>query len=129
ALDIAEEELPPAKQVADTLEAVPALSPLAWVLGYNFPVHRIGPGFQPAEAAEPTFLAVYRNRADEVQFMELNTVTARLLEMVRDGDGASTVEALLRQLSEELGMELEVLQAPGLEQVQQLADASIIIWQ
>ncbi|NND68688.1 MAG: DUF2063 domain-containing protein, partial [Halioglobus sp.] len=27
ALDIAEEELPPAKQVADTLDAVPALSP------------------------------------------------------------------------------------------------------
>ena len=34
----------------DLLAGVPVLSPLAWPLAYRFPVHRLGPDFQPAEA-------------------------------------------------------------------------------
>lgn len=127
ALDIAEEELPPARQVDDPLTAVPLLSPLAWVLAYRFPVHRIGPGYTPAEAGEPTFLAVYRNRDLEVRFMELNNVTARLLELVRDNDGATT-QALLTRLAGDIGMDAASLQAPGLEQLEQLAGVGVITW-
>lgn len=68
----------------DLLEGIPVLSPLALLLTYAWPVHRISPEFRPASApAEPTRLVVYRDRRDEVGFLEINVVTARLLEMLR----------------------------------------------
>ena len=71
----------------DLLEGIPVLSPLAWPLAYTFPVHRIGPDFQPEEApAEPTRLLAYRNRNDQVKFMEINPVTWLLLEKLQSGD-------------------------------------------
>lgn len=67
----------------DLLQGVPVLSPLAWPLAYDFPVHRIGPDFQPQRPGEtPTFLVVYRTLADELGFLEINAVTARLLELL-----------------------------------------------
>jgi len=81
-------ELEPAPQLADPdgdlLDGVPVVSPLAWSLAYRFPVHRIGPAFLPKEpGATPTHLIVYRDRRDEVKFIEANAVTARLLELLR----------------------------------------------
>jgi hypothetical protein len=85
ALDVAEAEPDwPAIDVnGDLLRGSPVVSPTAWSLAYRFPVHRIGPGWQDAEAEAPmTYLVVYRNREDEVKFMVINAVTARLLELI-----------------------------------------------
>ena len=61
-------------------------SPLAWLLAYQFPVHQIGINNQPAEpSAQPNFLLVYRNADDQVKFIELNPVSARLLELLDEG--------------------------------------------
>lgn len=69
----------------DMLQGIPLLSPLAWPLSYRFPVHRIGPDFQPGEPpAQATHLLVYRNRADEVKFMQLNDVTRFLLALMQE---------------------------------------------
>jgi hypothetical protein len=87
---------------ADLLAGIPLLSPLAWALAYRFPVHRIGPVFQPQQpSAEPHYLLVYRNRADSVRFMEINAATARLLELLRQ-PAATTGRELLAQLAREL---------------------------
>ncbi len=126
ALDTAEADLPPQLPLDDLLRAVPRLSPLAWSLAYRYPVHRIGPGFRPAEAGEPTYLVVYRNREDGVQFMELNAVAARLLEMLRDNRSATAGE-LLSALARELGLEEESILAHGGEQLQQFIDLSIVL--
>ena len=68
----------------DLLTGIPVLSPVAWPLSYKFPVHQIRPDFQPAEApAQPTHLMVYRNRSNKVQFMELNPVTAHLVQVMK----------------------------------------------
>jgi hypothetical protein len=68
----------------DLLDGVPVVSRLAWSMAYAFPVHRIGPDFQPgAPPAQPTHLVVWRNRDDEVKFMEANAVTARLLALMQ----------------------------------------------
>ena len=68
------------------LEGIPALSPLVWPLQYRFPVHRISPDCLPEEPpAQPTYLVVYRDRHDHVGFLELNPVSARLLELMREG--------------------------------------------
>lgn len=79
----------------DLLEGVPVLSPLAWALSYRFPVHEIGPGFQPREAPEkPTHLLVYRNRQDDVKFMRLNAVSALLLQLLKDQPHLTGLEVL-----------------------------------
>jgi len=62
---------------------------------YRFPVHRIGPDYQPQEApAQPTYLVVCRRRDDRAGFVELNAVAARLLELILLEDGRTGAELL-----------------------------------
>ena len=103
------------------------LSPLAWVLSYRFPVHRIGASFQPDAPGDPVYLAVYRDRDDRVQFMELNAATARLLELARDNED-KTVEALLVQLAAELNLAPEAIATAALQQITDFAARGVILW-
>lgn len=87
----------------DLLEGIPAISPLAWLLNYRFPVHKISPEFQPKEANKnPTYLLVYRDPDYEVRFIEANLVTARLTQLIIDNSNKTSRE-LLEQLVDELG--------------------------
>lgn len=107
ALDVAATELPGAgiDPAGDLLRGRPVLSPLAWSLCYTYPVHRLSPEFQPATPPpQPTYLVVYRNRADRVRFLEINAVTARLLQLLMPGSGPEmTGEQALRSVAHELG--------------------------
>ena len=49
-----------------------------------WPVHRIGPDWQPRHA-EPTFLVVFRDAQLDVQFAEINAVTAHVLSLLDQG--------------------------------------------
>ena len=109
----------------DLLANVPVKSVLAWVYAYQFPVHRISTEFIPEEPAEQTvFLAVYRRDNDKVGFLELNPVTARLLELLDENDSQISGEALLRSLAEEINYaNVEALiqhGATALEEMRQL---------
>jgi len=130
ALDTAADELPPAVPVRDLLAAVPRLSPVALSLAYRYPVHRIGPGFRPGPAAGETgidtYLAVYRNREDEVRFLELNALTSRLLEKIRDNRD-STGRELLLELARETGTGRASILMHGGEQLRQFADLSLVL--
>lgn len=87
----------------DLLAGRPVLSPLAWPLSYHYPVHVIGPGNQPTEPpASTTHLLVYRNDDDEVHFLELNAVSARLVALLRDTCDL-TGRKILEQIADELG--------------------------
>lgn len=80
----------------------PALSPLAWLLSYQYPVHKIGPDFLPdAPGDEPTYLMIYRDMGDEVGFLDLNPVTARLVALIQERP-QDTAEQLLGSIAEEL---------------------------
>ncbi|CAA0098372.1 Uncharacterised protein [Halioglobus japonicus] len=125
ALDISEEVLPARVEVQDILAAVVRLSPLAWCLCYQFPVHRIGPAFRPVQASEPTYLVVYRDWADKVGFIELNAVTARLLELIRENT-SGTAQTVLTSLAAELGQPPEQILPHGREQLGQLAAKGVI---
>jgi len=107
ALDVAATELPRdgIDPAGDLLRGHPVLSPLAWNLCYTYPVHRLSPEFQPATPPpQPTYLVVYRNRADQVKFLEINAVTARLLQLLMPGSGPEmTGEQALRSVAHELG--------------------------
>lgn len=104
ALLIAEDEPTPAgvDPHGDLLAGRPLVSPLAWSLVYRYPVHQIGPDHEPkTPPAEPTRLLVFRDRADQVQFMEVNAVTQRLIELLRECPDR-TGEAALAQIATEL---------------------------
>jgi hypothetical protein len=86
----------------DLLNGIPVLSPLAWHLAYPYPVHRIGPCCLPREpGTTPTCLVVYRDRNDVVGFLEINTVTKRLLELIDAGQNQTGI-ALLQRIAKEM---------------------------
>lgn len=106
ALSIAEDEpdLDSVERESDLLAGVPAVSPLAWLCGYHFPVHRIGPDFRPdAPDEQPTWLVVYRRLDDRIGFLELNAATARLFELARDNTAGRTGRELLLTVAAEIG--------------------------
>ena len=79
----------------DFIDAIPVISPLAWPLSYHYPVHRISPQFIPETPGEQTtYLLVYRDPDDEVGFIELNPVSARLLALLRENTKLSGRQAL-----------------------------------
>lgn len=110
------------------LEGVPVLSPVARVLAYQYPVHRIGPDFRPDRPGEqPVFLVVYRKRNDEVGFTEINAVTARLLELISENTERSGRE-LLTRIADETGQpEPRVLIEAGLEILEKLKQQEIVL--
>jgi len=65
------------------IEGVPLLNPVLANLHYDWPVHRIAPRrkVKPAE----TWLLVFRDADDRVQFSEINAFTARLLTLLEAG--------------------------------------------
>jgi hypothetical protein len=84
----------------DLLAGVPVKSVLTWAFAYRFPVHRISTDFLPTEATEqPAYLAVYRCSDDKVRFLELNSVTAALLDAIENNQAALSGENLLRELA------------------------------
>lgn len=85
----------------DLIDGVPVKSRLAWNLTYHYPVHRISPDFVPEEP-ENTHLVVYRDRQEQVRFLEINAVTQRLLQLMDEAPEASG-----RQLLQKIALELE----------------------
>lgn len=76
-------------------------SPLAWPLVYHFDVHKIGPDYRPqTENDLPVFLLVYRNSHDSITFIELNPVSARLLDLLNEGKtGTDASDIIASQLA------------------------------
>ena len=86
---------------ADLLSHRPVLTPTLRTLEYPYPVHRIGPRFQPkAPDPEPTHLVVFRDQEDTVRFVVINVVSARLLALLLESD--ITGEAACMQIASEL---------------------------
>ncbi len=129
ALSISEESLDrgDVNSEGNLLTGIPVLSPLAWHLSYRFPVHKIGPDFMPDEAGEaPTNIVVYRNREDEVCFMEVNLVTKRLLELISENNNESGEQLLTRIATEMSHPQPDVVVRGGSEILEGLAQKDII---
>lgn len=87
---------------SNCLDGMPVMNPIARARAYRFPVHRISPDFQPSEAPpEPTYLVVYRDREDQVGFMEMNPITARLIDLISQRTAQSGRD-LLKQIANEM---------------------------
>ena len=82
-----------------------SINPTAHVLAYEWPVHLIGPDFQPTEAPDaPTFLAVFQNVNAQSEFILLTPLAALLLENIEQRATCSTAEhiRILAQQHEDL---------------------------
>ncbi|MCZ6853699.1 MAG: putative DNA-binding domain-containing protein [Gammaproteobacteria bacterium] len=102
------------------------LSPLLKVLSYRYPVHRISPEYQPLEPPDDaTHLVVYRKRNDKVHFLESNTVTHRLLQVLEEPlSGSRALELLANELS---GVDRQIVTEQGAAILEQLRDTEIIL--
>ena len=128
ALDVSPEEIPDIdSKVEELLLSKPEVSPLAWRLSYQYPVHKLGPEYQPKEPPEQaTYVVVYRNRAQEVKFLETNAVTIHLLQLFED-QGITAREALT-VIAEQLGYDSpDAVLNSGKELVEQLYSLEILI--
>lgn len=133
ALFVAEQDIPvntfdSQANNGNLLDSIPVLSPLAWLMVFQYPVHKIGPSFQPQEPdQQPTCLVIYRNRQDKVCFLEANMVTARLLELC-DENPDRMGRDLLGQMATELNhSDPAVVIEGGAETLAQLHSLDIIV--
>lgn len=86
----------------DLLTGIPVLNPIILPQSYDYPVHRISPDYLPDSPLEvPTYLLVYRRKNDDVGFLELNPVSARLIECIQHNKGKSGLQ-LLEEIAAEL---------------------------
>lgn len=110
------------------LEGHPAMSPLAWLLTYAWPVQQIKPGFLPEQPAQqPVCLIVYRDADDEVQFTEINLVTAKLIQQLELNQNASGAD-VLHEIAAELGYDNpEPILNSGLQILEDLRLKGIIL--
>ena len=82
-------------QQGDLLNGIPVLSPLAWPLSYQYPVHEIRKDFQPDRQPEtPTHLLVWRQRNFSIKFMQLNEISLLLLQKMKEESTHSGLELL-----------------------------------
>ena len=132
ALSIAKETLPKvvtSKKAENLLPQQIQLSALAVSLAYQYPVHEISPDFLPLDVpAQASYLIVYRNREDAVNFIQTTAVTYRLLQLV-DGKSQS-VQACLQQIATEMTLSnSESLIENGVEIIQNLIEKNILFIQ
>ena len=96
--------MPATRTVADILATALHANPTLQLGIDPWPVHRIGPAFQPdTPDATPTCLAVYRDSADTVRFTQLNPLSAHLLSLLQAQP--LTGQAALQQLATDAGMD------------------------
>jgi len=84
----------------DIIQNTPIISPLAWHLSYQYPVHLISDKHRPE--AKETYLVVYRDRQNEIHFLELNPVTYRLLDILKENPEMTGLKAV-----EQIAVELQ----------------------
>ena len=112
----------------DLLTGRPVFSPLAWPLMYQFPVHTMGPDNLPGEAPEQaTFLVVYRNRNDQVKFLEINPVTARLIGLLHENNSYTGNDAIANIAEQMSNLDPAVIQQGGKTALEELQSLGIIL--
>ena len=94
------------------LEDKPVFSPYMELSSYRWPVHKIAPDYLPQEApVDETYLLVFRDLQEEVCFLQINPLTAALIERLRAGD--LSIDDAFSQLADEVQLPMDQLQRFG----------------
>lgn len=109
----------------DLLIYQPAFSPTMQLLNYEYAVQKISPRYKAKEKVN-TQLLVYRNTEYAVKFVELNSVTYRLIELLQQED--TTGEQALTMIANELDhSQPESVIQFGLEILNELRNQGVIL--
>ncbi len=114
------------------LDAVYELSPVAWPLAYDWPVHELGPDFMPEAPLEMvTTLLVYRDADDAIQFMVLSPVLYEFIQRLANPDVVEIVErptarTVLQGLAEALQVPVADLEGFAQSVLQDLIDRQVL---
>ncbi|MGQ0800819.1 MAG: HvfC family RiPP maturation protein [Pseudomarimonas sp.] len=113
----------------DLLVARPVLSPLAWPLAYQFPVHRIRADFQPEQAPEqPTFLLIVRERDNKIRFKAIEAIGFHLLQALAHNPGQRSGREVLLDLAAQVGViDGEAFVVAGAQMLEQLRQRQAIL--
>ena len=113
------------------LERIYELSPVAWPLAYQWPVHQLSVDNQPqepgGESGSITTLMVYRLPDDSVGFMELTPLLFQWLLAIEEGaETGLTANQALQDLTADLGYDPQAIEDFAVQSLQQLLDLSLI---
>lgn len=111
----------------DLLAGVPVISPAVRLCAYGYPVHRLGSEPPAGEPETTTRLVLWRDTEDGVQALELNPVSARLLELLAAGDdrpGRDLLTAIARELHHP---DYEVVVQGGLALLEDLRSRGVVL--
>ena len=108
----------------DLADERPRFTPAMLLLEYDYAVHKISSNHQPKQ--QRTQLLVYRDRDDQVQLMELNAVTYRLISLLQD-EGLTGKQALTLIAKELQNPQPESIMAFGLSLLNDLRHKGVII--
>ncbi len=112
----------------DLLNSQPVMSPLAWPLTYQYPVQQISKEFMPDKPSEqPVYLLLYRDFEDEIHFMELNPVTALLIQLINEDKGLTTQQILKNIAKQMHHPEPNVVIEGGYQIMQDLKNRNVIL--
>jgi uncharacterized protein len=105
-------------------------SPLVVGLIYSYPVHIIDEHYLPAESAiNPTYLLAYRNRSDDVQIVETDNLSLRIIQLLQAHENITHLQ-IAQLLSSELNdYPHELLLAKTLTTLCMLAEQEIIFYE
>lgn len=130
ALDLAENENiieDPSVNHEHILDTAFCLSPLAWPLGYQWPVHRLSPDYLPEIAPDsPTFLLVRRDQEYKVHFDEISALIFRLLGLISDEPTLTTKQQLTALAEEANADDLNLFIELGLGLYQDLISKCVL---
>ena len=103
----------------------PAFTHTMQLLNYEYAVQKISPRYKPKEKVN-TQLLVYRNTDFEVKFIELNTMTYRLIEILKQG--RLNCEQALTMLAKEINQpQTESIIQFGLAILEDLRSQGVIL--
>ncbi len=127
AIDPVEVSLDAVDTEADLLAGVPVLNPCLQNLAYSYPVHRISADYRPDRAdQQPAFLVVYRKPDDVVAFLEVNAITARLIQRLQEQPELSG-EAQLLALADEAGLVAGTVLTFGARTLEDLRARAVVL--
>ena len=112
----------------DLLDAIPVLNPLAQLLRYSYPVHEVAPDNHPqVEPQEPTFIIGFRKRNNQFGYIDVNILTARLIELLASNE-TKTGREILIDIAAEMGVEdAEPIVTGGASILNNLLDDEVIL--
>lgn len=111
--------------ISDLRLSMPAFTPSVQLLNYEYAVQKISPRYKPKEKVN-TQLLVFRDTNFEVKFIELNSITYRLIELLNQ-DKLNSEQALTLLAKEINHAETESIIQFGLEILEDLRSQGVIL--